>query len=304
MSVPAAFIGVIIIWSTTPMMIQWSSEGTGYLFGVSSRMLLGVAVSTVLLLALARKVSWQPRAVKTYMVAGLSIYGAMVSVYWGAQFISSGLIAVIYGMSPIFTGVLAAFWLNERSLTVNKLLGVALGITGLVVIFGNGIEFGNDAVKGILGVVLSVVIHSISSVWVKSIGAKLPAIDVMHGGLLFAAPLYLATWLSYDGAIPQEISTKVLLSIIYLAVFGSVLGFFLYYYILKHLEAGTVALITLVTPVTALLLGQFVNNESHDPYIWIGTALILMGMSFYQWGNKLKKFFKQGVSTWMLLITR
>ena len=286
MSVPAAFIGVIIIWSTTPMMIQWSSEGTGYLLGVSSRMLLGVAVSTVLLLALTRKVSWEQRAIKTYIAAGLGIYGAMMSVYWGAQFISSGLIAVLYGLSPIFTGVLAAIWLDERSLTINKLFGVALGIAGLIIIFGNGIEFGNNAVKGILGVLLSVILHSISAVWIKSIGAKLPAMNVMHGGLLFAAPLYLITWFSYDGAIPQAISTKALLSIIYLAVFGSVLGFFLYYYILKHLEAGTVALITLITPVTAMLLGQLLNNESHSPLVWVGTTLILIGMSFYQWGNK------------------
>jgi drug/metabolite transporter (DMT)-like permease len=288
MSVPAAFTGVIIIWSTTPLMIQWSSEGTGYLFGVSSRMLLGAAVSSLLLVALARKISWKPQAVKTYVAAGLGIYGAMTTVYWGAQFIPSGLISVLFGLTPIFTGVLAAFWLNERSLTSNKLLGVALGITGLIVIFGNGIEFGNDAIKGILAVLLSVVLHSISAVWVKGIGAKLPAMDVTHGGLLIAAPLYLLTWFSYDGAIPEEISPRALMAILYLAVFGSVLGFFLYYYILKHIDASRVALATLITPVTALLLGQLLNNESHDPLVWIGTALILIGMSFYQWGSKLK----------------
>ena len=288
MSVPAAFTGVIIIWSTTPLMIQWSSEGTGYLFGVSSRMLLGAIVSTVLLLALARKISWKPQAVKTYVAAGLGIYGAMTTVYWGAQFIPSGLISVLFGLTPIFTGVLAAFWLNERSHTSNKLLGVALGITGLIVIFGNGIEFGNDAIKGILAVLLSVVLDSISAVWVKGIGAKLPAMDVTHGGLLIAAPLYLLTWFSYDGTIPEQVSTRALMAILYLSVFGSVLGFFLYYYILKHIDAGRVALATLITPVTALLLGQLLNNESHDPLVWIGTALILIGMSFYQWGSKLK----------------
>lgn len=288
MSVPAAFAGVIIIWSTTPLMIQWSSEGTGYLFGVSSRMLLGAAVSTLLLVALARKISWQPQAMKTYIAAGLGIYGAMTTVYWGAQFIPSGLISVLFGLTPIFTGVLAALWLNERSLTSNKLLGIALGITGLIVIFGNGVEFGNDAIKGIVAVLLSVVLHSISAVWVKAIGARLPAMDVTHGGLLIAAPLYMLTWFSYDGIIPEQVSTRALMAILYLAVFGSVLGFFLYYYILKHIDASRVALATLITPVTALLLGQLLNNESHDPLVWIGTALILIGMSFYQWGSKLK----------------
>ena len=132
MSVPAAFIGVIIVWSTTPLMIKWSSEGTGYLFGVSSRMLLGAMVSTLLLLALARRVSWHAKAVKTYLAAGLGIYGAMSAVYWGAQFIPSGLVSVVFGLTPIVTGVLAALWLNERSLTVSKLVGIVLGFHAMI----------------------------------------------------------------------------------------------------------------------------------------------------------------------------
>lgn len=290
MSVPAAFIGVIIIWSTTPLMIKWSSEGTGYLFGVSSRMLLGAVVSSFLLLALARKISWHPQAVKTYIAAGLGIFGAMSTVYWGAQFIPSGLVSVLFGLTPIVTGVLAAFWLNERSLGYEKLLGIVLGIAGLVTIFGNGVEFGNDAIKGILAVLLSVVLHSISAVWVKAIDSKLPAMDITHGGLLVAAPLYFLTWFSYDGVIPSEISSRALMSILYLAVFGSVIGFFLYYYVLKHIEASRVALVTLITPVVALFLGQLLNNETHQPLVWAGTVLILIGMSIYQWGSVLRQY--------------
>jgi drug/metabolite transporter (DMT)-like permease len=291
MSVPAAFIGVIIVWSTTPLMIKWSSEGTGYLFGVSSRMLLGVMVSTLLLMALARKVRWHAQAVKTYLAAGLGIYGAMSAVYWGAQFIPSGLVSVMFGLTPIVTGLLAALWLNERSLTVTRLLGIVLGFGGLVVIFGNGIDFSNDAGKGVLAVLFSVVLHSISAVWVTAIDARLPAMEVTHGGLMVAAPLYLLTWFSYDGVLPEHITTRALMAILYLAVFGSVLGFMMYYYILKHMEASRVALATLITPVTALMLGQLLNNESLNPVVWIGTAMILVGMSFYQWGSKLVEIF-------------
>jgi len=211
MSIPAAFTGVILIWSTTPLAIQWSSEGGGFLFAVTARMVLGLIFCLVTIRIAGIDMPWHARARGAYLAAGIAIYGAMTLVYWGAQYVSSGLIAVLYGLTPIFTGVLAALWLNERGLTTNKIFGIALGIAGLIVIFGNGIEFGNNAVKGILGVVLSVILHSISAVWVKAIGAKLPAIDVTHGGLLIAAPLYLITWFSYDGTMPQDISTKGLL---------------------------------------------------------------------------------------------
>ena len=287
MSVPAAYLGIIIIWSTTPLAIKWSGEEAGFLFGVASRMLIGAAVCTLLLLILTRKLPWHREARQTYLAAGLGIYGAMMSVYWGSQYIPSGLISVIFGLTPIVTGVIAAIWRQERSLTASKLAGIFLGIVGLIIIFGTGVELSEGAVYGIAAVLLAVILHSVSAVWVKSISARLPALEVTNGGLLIAAPLYLVTWLLFSDGWPEDISTRTALSISYLAVFGSVLGFIMYFYVLKHIDASRVALVTLLTPVLALLLGQGLNNEIINPAVWIGTFCILVGMSVYQWGARL-----------------
>jgi len=66
-----------------------------------------------------------------------------------------------------------------------------------------------------------------------------------------------------------------------------VLGFVLFFYILKHVEVSRVSLITLITPVIALFLGYALNNEILNATVWIGTAMIMLGMSFYQWSDKL-----------------
>lgn len=58
MSVPTAFIGVIIIWSTTPLAIKWSTEGPGFLFGVTSRMVIGVVLCILLMQALRIRMPW------------------------------------------------------------------------------------------------------------------------------------------------------------------------------------------------------------------------------------------------------
>jgi len=286
MSVPAAYLGIILIWSTTPLAIKWSGEDVGFLFGAASRMLIGAAVCTLLLLLLARKLPWHREARQTYLAAGLGIYGAMMSVYWGSQYIPSGLISVIFGLTPIVTGVIAAIWLQERSLTASKLAGIFLGIIGLIIIFGTGVELSESAVYGIAAVLLAVILHSVSAVWVKSISARLPALEVTNGGLLIAAPMYLVTWLLFSDGWPEDISTRTALSISYLAVFGSVLGFIMYFYVLKHIDASRVALVTLLTPVLALLLGQALNNEIINPAVWLGTFCILVGMSVYQWGAR------------------
>ena len=287
MSVPLAYLGVIIIWSTTPLAIKWSGIDSGYLFGVTARMLIGLLFTSALLLVVSRRrLPLDLESRKTYLVAGIAIYGAMLSVYWASQYISSGFISVIFGLTPIVTGIMAALWLNEKSLTPAKILGVILGVFGLFVIFNQGIQFGGNAVIGIAGVCLSVLLHSISSVWLKKLKHNLTALEITHGGLLVSVPLYLLTWFITQGTWPESFSQRGLGSIIYLGIFGSVLGFILFFYILKHVDVSRVSLITLITPVLALFLGFALNNEVLNVTIWIGTGLIMLGMSFYQWSDK------------------
>jgi drug/metabolite transporter (DMT)-like permease len=288
MSVPLAYIGVIIIWSTTPLAIKWSGIDSGYLFGVTARMSIGLLFSSALIMLFSsRRLPWDKHSRKIYFVAGIAVYGAMLSVYWGSQYISSGFISVIFGLNPIITGVMAALWLNERSLTPAKILGVILGVIGLIVIFSQGMQLGNHAVIGIAAVCLAVLLHSLSSVWFKKLEVNLTALEITHGGLLVSVPLYLLTWFIFQGTLPENFSQRGLGSIVYLGLFGSVLGFVLFFYILKYVEVSRVSLITLITPVIALFLGNVLNNEALNVTVWIGTGLIMLGMSFYQWSDKL-----------------
>jgi drug/metabolite transporter (DMT)-like permease len=120
-------------------------------------------------------------------------------------------------------------------------------------------------------------------VGVKRIGDNSPPLATTAGTLLVAMPLFIAAWWLMDGHIPKEIPPRAGAAIIYLGIFGSVLGFALYYYVIKHMEAGKVALITLITPVLALLLGHLLNGEAIEPRVWFGSALISLGLGLHQW---------------------
>ncbi len=286
MALPAAYLGVILIWATTPLAIQWSSAGWGYLFGITGRMAIGALVCLILLQILKPGLPWHRTARWTYIAAGVGIYGGMLSVYWGAQYVPSGLIAVLFGLSPLATGLIAAVWLGEKSLTPGKLLGVALGLGGLVIIFADDLMLHGHAWWGVLGVLLAVFLHSFSAVWVKKLGAGLPGLIVTSGSLFIVMPLFILTWLVYDGTLPTQISPQAGMAMMYLGIFGSVLGFTLYFYLLKHLEANRVALITLVTPVLALVIGQQLNGEYLSLEVWMGSALIVSGLGMHVWGDR------------------
>lgn len=286
MSVPAAYLGIIMIWATTPLAIKWSSASAGFVFGVSARMVLGALLSLLIIALLRIPFAWHRQARLSYFASAIGVYAAMMFVYWGAQYISSGLVSVIYGLLPLITMVLASLSSRQPLWQPHKLAAIALGMTGLVVIFEPQDGIALATLYGVGGVLISVVLHAISMLWVKRIGAGLPPLAITGGGLVVALPFYLFTWWLLDGELHLDMPLKEGLAILYLAVVGSVVGFVLFYYVLKHLPADAIAIITLITPVLALLLGNTLNHEPLTPHVLAGAGLILSALALHHWGPR------------------
>jgi drug/metabolite transporter (DMT)-like permease len=283
MSIPAAYLTVILIWSTTPLAIKWSAQGAGFAFAVASRMAIGLAVAAILLAVWRVGLPLHRRARMSYLAGGVGLFGAMTLTYWGAQYIPSGLVSVLFGLSPLITGLMALLWLEEEALTPAKLAGMLCGLAGLAAIFGDRAEMaGSHALAGVAALLAAVTLSSARLVWVKRIGDDSPPLATTAGILAVSLPLFGLVWWLTDGHVPVAMPARTGAAIVYLGVFGSVLGFALYYYVVKHLETGKVALITLVTPVMALLLGSLLNGESVGARVWAGTALIGVGLSLHQ----------------------
>jgi drug/metabolite transporter (DMT)-like permease len=287
MSLPAAFVTVILIWSTTPLAIKWSALGVGFSFAVFMRMAIGMLLCAVLLAAFRVRVPLHRKALLAYLAGGLSMFGAMTLTYWSSQFVSSGMIAVLYGLSPLITSLGAMLWLKEEALTPSKLAGIVMGVLGLFLVFRGGLDAGS--VAGLLALFLAVVSQSFGLVWLKRIGDDSPPLAMTLGILVVALPLFFAAWWFADGHLPAAIPERAVAATVYLGTFGSVLGFALYYYLIKHMEAGRIALITLITPVMALLLGHGLNNEAVLPQVWLGTASIVSGLCLHRWGERWMK---------------
>lgn len=287
--ISTAYLGVIAVWSTTPLGIQWSTLGSSYAFAVMSRMLIGLVICVGAMRYLRTRLPLDMNAIKLYLASGLSMFSSMLCTYWGAQHIPSGLISVIFGLTPLATGVFAIWWLRTHELTPLRIAGLIVCLVGLWVIFGQPWPGDSQATAGILAVLLGMMLQALGLVWIKRIGLErtqpaLTALTITTGSLGVGVPLFVVTWLGTDGgALPTHLDLRTLLSIVYLGVLGSVVGFTLYYYVIKNLDAGRVALITLITPVTALLLGQTLNQERIPFSGWLGITLIGTGLVLYEW---------------------
>lgn len=289
LTIGSAYVLVVLIWSTTPLTIKWSGQGVNYLFGITARMTIGTLLALLLAIWQYGVLPRDSKSMQVYFAAGMAICGAMLPVYWGAQYIPSGLISVIFGLTPIMTAWLAAQFLQEQRFGLNKMLGALCGLAGLMIIFIRQVSIGEHAAWGLAAVVFAVAIHSSSAVWIKKTNARLPPLVITAGGLLVALPVLWLIYVMFAPALPQHLPVRAVWAILYLGIMGSVVGFVAYYYLLAQLPTSSTALITLMTPVLAVWLGNWLNDEQSGVTVWLGTALVLSGLVLHQWGNLIRK---------------
>ena len=126
MQVPGAYLLVILIWSTTPLAIHWSNSSLSFVAAITLRMALALPLCFVLMSILREPLIRNKRDWLAYAASALGLFPNMLLVYWAAQFISSGLMSVMFGVYPFFVGVFSLLIMRENPFTPIKVLALVL----------------------------------------------------------------------------------------------------------------------------------------------------------------------------------
>lgn len=281
MRLPAAYIIVVLAWSTTPLAMKWSTA-TGFFAALSLRVVLASIIALLLTLLLRRRFPVHRRALRLYVFGGLTLTMTQVQFYWAAQYIPSGWIAVIFGLAPIITGITATCIPGAARLTVTKAGALLLSVTGLALIALQGRTMGPQALPGVGVACLATLTYAVALVWLKRIHADVDPFATMAGSHYVSLLLCSAGWL-WSG-VPElaGIPGRAALSIVYLAIVGSVLAATLFFYLLRHLDTTRIAMINLVTPVLAVLAGHMLNREPFNFAVAAGTTLVVLGLMSFE----------------------
>lgn len=282
MPVILAYITVVVVWSTTPLAIQWSAGSLSFLAAATLRMVLALVCCLLVLAVLRRPLVAHRSDWKAFAAGCIGIFPNMLVVYWSAQYIPSGLMAVVLGVYPFLVGLFSFLLLKENVFTPARVVALVVAVAGLALIHSEQMAFGDKAVHGILGMLLSAVLFSLSSVWLKAVGGGVDPLRQSTGVLLLAAPCFVVVWWLQDGVLPTSIDMKTAGALAYLVVAGSLVGHTLFFYVLRRCSIASVSLITLITPVLALLVGVLLANETVTIKGAIGTGLILLSLAVYQ----------------------
>ena len=295
-SVAIVFLILSAIWGSTWLFIKLGLEDlpplsfAGVRFVIAATLLFAVVLLRRVPLPRNRK-DWKLMAVTGVLAFSLN-YGLL---FWGEQHVSSGLAALLQATIPAFGLVIAHYHLPGERMTWVKITGILLGISGVGVIFSNQLsDHGTLALLGSAAIVLGALAVAYANVLVKARGGHLDPAVLAFGQMVFGlVPLLIAGAATEGNPMKFNWTPRAWLSVIYLALVGSSLAFLLYYWLVKNMEVTNTMLISLVTPLIAVILGMLVLNEQLTWRIVAGGTAILCGIGLIILrnvpGNMLRK---------------
>jgi|TARA_B110001469_G_scaffold23786_1_gene24458 drug/metabolite transporter (DMT)-like permease len=207
-------------------------------------------------------------------------------IVWGQTHIASGLASVLNATTPLFGVIVVGLLLVDERATAMKLVGVAVGFLGVVMMIGipslDSVKQGTILAQiAILGAALSYAFASVFGRRFKAMGLK--PIIIAAGQVTGSTALLAPVAFYVDGPLallgPGSPSIMVWASILTLAVFSTALAYILYFKILASSGATNILLVTLLVPVSAIFLGLLFLNETLQWVNLAGMALIAIGLS-------------------------
>ena len=269
------------IWGSTWLFIKLGLEDLPPLTFAGFRFLLAALILVVMVRA--RGVRW-PRSRHDWLL--IAVVGFLQFtlnyglVFWGEQYISSGLAAVLQSTFPAFGLVIAHIYLPYEQMTPLKVVGVLLGILGVAVIFSDQLSIaGHMALLGSVALVLSALFGSYGNVLVKAYGRQIDPQVLAAGQMICGFPPLLVLGIVTEGSpLRFRWTAMSILSLAYLVIVGSVIAFALYYWLVRRMDVTKTMLIALVTPVVAVILGMIVLHERLNWRLFAGGACIISGL--------------------------
>jgi len=201
-------------------------------------------------------------------------------LFWAQTHIPSGLASILNATTPLFTLLIAHVFTRDDKLTGGRLAGILCGFTGVVVMIGPHLldQLGSDLMAQ-LACIAAALSYGVTTVFGRRFRGLPPMLAA--GGQLTASSLMLApvvAVLYQPWAMPLP-SMPVLASVILLAAMSTAFAYILFFRILGRNGATNISLVTLLVPVSAILLGALILGEALEPRDFAGFALIALGLA-------------------------
>lgn len=276
------WIILCLIWGSTWIFIKIGLEDLPPITFAAARFVLAIAILFPLIKLLrlrmpSTKSEWKLVALTGFFQFSLNYS----SVFWAEQFISSGLAAVLQATITIFGLVLAWIFLPSERITPIKVGAVLIGVAGVGVIFADQLKLDESmAFVASLTIAVGAYFAAQASILVKAKGSGMNPAVLVFTQMLFGLPAILIYAFVAEGNPANASWTpRAIFCVVYLSIFGTIAAFWLYYWLLSKIESTKAMMISLVTPLVAVVIGNLTLGEKLPPQTIVGSALILFSIA-------------------------
>jgi drug/metabolite transporter (DMT)-like permease len=273
------FALVSLIWGSTWLAIKIGLESVPPLFAVAIRFTLATIILFVIMKARRERLPMHRRAISLYVAVALLTYSfPFALVYWGEQYIPSGLASILFAVYPFVVAIGSHFFIEGERMNVLKMSGILLGFAGVTMIFWSDLQAGGASGWGMIGILASTLMQGASLIVLKRMGKEISTTSITLGGMTFGIVILYFLAFLFEDFRQIHFDAKGIGSIVYLGTFGSVVTFLTYYWLLRRVQAVYLSLVTLVTPLLAVILGAIVLGETLEPNVFTGATAICAGI--------------------------
>lgn len=219
-------------------------------------------------------------------------------IYWAEQFVPSGLAAVLFAVYPFFITLFSYYLIRSETSGIAKLIGIVFGFAGILVIFYNDLSMDiSSYLLGMGGIVLGGILQACIAVLIKKYGQHLNPLTMNLVPMIIAGVSLFILGFFLEDSTSLNFNTEAVLSIIYLALFGSIVTFTSYFWLLKRVNIILLSLTSFITPIVALILGWLVYNEHLTSNHFWGSVMVLAGLLWANLGGILRLKNKRIIKT-------
>jgi drug/metabolite transporter (DMT)-like permease len=286
--VALAFLAIYVIWGSTYLAIRYAVETIPPLYAAGFRHLFAGAILLGWALAKGIRPTWaQMRA--SAVIGLLFFLGGHGSLHWAERFVPSGLAALLIAVEPIFVFLLSSAAARTWKLNGMLVTGILMGLIGVGILVGSTVEAGHQLLTGAIMILVGAFSWSLGIIYSRRSHLSgnpllLSALSLLAGALML---LLTATLVGEArGFSLAEVSTKSLLALCYLIVFGSIIAFSSYSWLLEHYSPTLVSTHTYVNPVVAVLLGWAYGGEVLTMRVGIAAALVVLAVVLVDRGTQ------------------
>jgi len=284
-----AYAALCLIWGSTWIAIRFGLESLTPIFSAGVRFSLASVIVYVIMQAKGFKLQTDSLSVRLYLLMGFfSFVIPFGLVYWAEQFVPSGLAAVLFAVYPFWVVIFSYFRMRHENIGFYKISGTILGFVGILIIFSD--SFTGDLSEYIIGmfaVVLSGIMQAWIAVSIKKFGDHLHPLSMNFVPMVIAGISMILIGIAAEDMSIIKVDEYAVLSILYLAFFGSVITFTTFYWLIKRINLVILSLLAFITPIVALILGYFIYDEALSFRHFIGVATVLIGVFWANLGNLL-----------------